>query len=184
MTRSPIRLRHIGALGVTVAVMAMTVGVAGSEPLKEPHQGTVADCDGAVEWHFVHNRTDADHGLITVGTLQVASGEPFEASVLHYWVDTESNVLPTDVADDVTGGALVLSHYTCVTSSTTTTTDPPTTSVDPSTTASTTTTSTTTTTTTEAPVTSTTSAVVTVVLPAVEVAAEAGAVDAQPTFTG
>ncbi len=213
MMRSPKSLRFIGALVVVTAATVLMTGVAGSVPLKDVHQGSRADCVGSVEWHFVHNQTDADSGTITVGSQQVANGAPFEAKVLHYWVTTDNNVLPTDVADDVAGGKLVLSHYTCIdtstcstssTSTSTTTTTTTTEKKDGTTSTSSTTTSTTTTTekpddttaTTEKAATTTTeeakvadretttTTVATQVLPTVVVADSADPIVAVPTFTG
>ena len=65
------RLLVIGAFAALfVAFFAVSVS---AEPLKAEHQGTVADCVGGVEWHFVHNQTDATSGTITVGDQQVAN---------------------------------------------------------------------------------------------------------------
>lgn len=108
---------------VVIAAMALLLVAesAGAIPLKETHQETIADCSGSVEWHFVHNQTDATQGVITVGNQQVSNGPPFSSNVLHYWVVTSSNQLPPNVHDNVPDGKLVLSHYTCLGSSTTTT---------------------------------------------------------------
>lgn len=130
MSGTWIWLRRTAAVSVVAAVtvMVMAMGVASSEPLKDVHEGTVADCSGAVEWHFIHNQTDeisgiiATSGTITVGGITQVNGEPFSAAPLHYWVTTGNNVLPGPVSDDVDGGKLVLSHYTCLATSSTSST--------------------------------------------------------------
>ena len=186
-------LKHPWRVMAVVAVLASTTlaGEALAVPLKATHQGTVADCTGPVEWHFVHNRTDATDGVITVGDQLVPNGEPHQANVLHYRVRTAGNVLPTDVADDVADGALVLSDHRCVVTPTTTTTG--TTTTTTTTTPNTATTTTTTTpnspTTTGPPgtvdsVPTTTTSEAVAVLAEVEHASPAVPVVGEPQFTG
>jgi len=111
--------RRLGAIVLLVGVLVLVMaGMAAAQTLHAPQVGTVAQCDGLVTWHFVHNRMEATSGTIrstflSAGSESVSNGPPFESNSLHYRVETPSGDTLRGATDNVPGGNLLLSHWTC-----------------------------------------------------------------------
>jgi hypothetical protein len=141
-------------IGLTMALVGFLVLPAAGQDLHAPHVGSA--CAGEGQWHFVHNQVPAGSptGVIEVvfsgsGTV-TATADKVLSKVQHYNLSGAGAIL--SASDNIDGGKLVLSDYTC--DEVTTTTKATTTTTKATTT--TTTTKPTTTTTTKPPTTTTT----------------------------
>lgn len=146
-------------IGLTMGLIGFLVLPAAGQTLHEPHIGSA--CEGTGQWHFVHNQIPEGSPTGTITVMFSISGEVSATAdkvlkkVQHYNLVGAGAILWAQ--DDIDGGKLVLSDFTCdevttTTKATTTTTKATTTTTK----ATTTTTKATTTTTTKPPTTTTT----------------------------